>query len=114
MSAATDISVETFLETIVPRLLSVSPKHGLNCTARLVIRLLGDQENEWTVDMDQRTVRQGRIEQPDLYLEMDRTDFVDLMHDELDVGSALIAGRIRFEGRIQLLGLLAASLARVG
>jgi hypothetical protein len=39
-------------------------------------------------------------------MEMDQSDFISLMGDQLDVEAACTAGRIRFEGDVKLLSEL--------
>ena len=58
---------------------------------------------EWTIDLNRKKVSRGGLEHPDMYLEMDEADFLNMLVNELDVEEAALAGRVRFEGDPQLL-----------
>jgi putative sterol carrier protein len=68
-----------------------------------VFRLFGDAPGMWTIDLNRKKVTRGGVNKPDLYMEMDHSDFVSLMGDKLDVQEACLSGRIRYDGNITLL-----------
>ena len=107
--AAMPITPEKYFDSIVPRYLARAANDDLR-EGVLVIRLFGDVGGEWTIDATKRRIRRGGASSPDLYLEMDRADFIALMAADLDVVAAVHGGRIRFVGDIELLNTLAVLL----
>lgn len=74
-----------------------------------VFRVFGDvggTPGTWTIDLHRKKVTRGGSDNYDLYLEMNRSDFTNLLAETLDVPAACSAGRIRFAGNIQLLAEL--------
>lgn len=71
-----------------------------------VFRLFGDNAGVWTIDLNRKKVTRGGVDKPDLYLEMNHSDFTGLLSETLDVPTACMQGRIRFAGNIELLAQL--------
>jgi len=105
---STEVSPEKFFGSIVaPHLRELDIPAQDQHT--YVFRLFGDPPGEWSVDLARKRVRRGTLAHPDLYLEMDRADFVALLAGQLDTAAAVADGRVRFAGKISFL----ADLGRV-
>src|SRR5688572_23756291 len=102
---ATGISPQQFFDTVVPNHLK-TVKVPEDQAHTYVFRLFGDQAGMWTIDLNRRKVTRGGVNKFDLYMEMDGTDFGQLLLEQLDMEQAFVSGRIRFEGDIRLLGVL--------
>jgi putative sterol carrier protein len=96
------ITPAQFFDTIVPEHLKAInvPKDQKHT---YVFRLFGDAPGMWTIDLNRKKVTRGGVNKFDLYMEMDHSDFVSLMGEQLDVEEAVLGGRIRFNGNITLL-----------
>ena len=105
------ITPENYFEQILPNILKekIIGTNGNNHTYGF--RLFGETTNAWTIDMAQRRVHDGIMETADFYIEMDGADFTSMMQDQLDVDNALVDGRIRWNGDLNLLGELAEVLS---
>ena len=101
------ITPENYFEQVLPNILKEKIIGTNKNNHTYGFRLFGEDTNEWTIDMGQHRVHNGLIENPDFYIEMDGTDFSAMMIDELDVDNAIVDGRIRWNGDLNLLGELA-------
>src|SRR4051812_44618266 len=102
MQQNTNITPEQFFERLVPVWLKNVKKVPAKQQNTVTFRFFGDEGGEWSVDLKKLKVHRGGVRKPALYLEMDRTDFVNMMGDRLDIRGAITAGRIRFDGDIDL------------
>lgn len=98
----TKITVEKFFDKIAPEKIS-SMKVPEDKRHTYVFRLFGEKIEEWTIDMKRKKVTKGGLNNPDMYLEMDVADFLNMLIDKLDVEEACLAGRIRIDGNPELL-----------
>jgi len=97
-----EITPEQFFDRMVPARLSSIKKVPAKQQNSLVFRFFGGQGGEWTVDLKKLKVHRGGVKKPALYLEMERNDFSEMLADRLDIVAAVSAGRIRFNGDIDL------------
>lgn len=105
--AAEKITPEQFFDEIVPEILKATASQRTNTEGVCEIHLFGERRSAWTINLKAGTVAQGGTKDPDLYLEMDRTDFQALMMNRLDIERAIRGGRVRFEGKLPVLASFA-------
>jgi hypothetical protein len=107
------ISPEQFFDLVVPQLLQGAERgdEGGVCE----IHLFGEQRTAWTINLKAGTVSQGVPGgvASDVYLEMPRDDFAELIANRLDVEAAVRSGRLRYEGQLPVLARFAALLQQV-
>ncbi len=109
--AAAQISPEAFFDEVVPQILAVTAEQRtrLNGTCEIALFNKG-QHGSWFIDLNKGEVKKGAQGKADLYMEMDRQDFADMMLNKLDVAHAIQTGRIRLSGKVPVLTHLAAVL----
>jgi hypothetical protein len=90
-------------DTVLPRLLAESSSR---LSGRMALTITGPSGRSWTIDFAERTVSPG-VASADLTLAMAPHDFIHLMRNQLDAARAFSAGRIKFEGDLDLLTTLA-------
>jgi len=72
--------------------------------AKLQFNLSGEGGGTWSLEIaDGRCqIHEGSVDDPDLTLSLDASDFVALIKRELDVAKAMMSGKIKFKGNIAL------------
>src|SRR5262245_8416335 len=93
--AAERITPEQFFDQIVPQIMKATAAQRVSVEGVCEIHLFGEKRSAWTVNLKAGTVAPGGNQNPDLYLEMDRGDFEEMMLNRLDIERAIRAGRIR-------------------
>ena len=101
------ITPENYFEQVLPNILKEKIIGTNNNNHTYGFRLFGETTQAWTIDLGQRRVHNGLMDGADFYIEMDGADFSAMMQDQLDVDNALVDGRIRWNGDLNLLGELA-------
>lgn len=109
-SDAANITPQIFFDEVVPQILKATTEQRKAVTGTCEIALFGDQQQNWVVDLGQGTVAKGGNGKSDVYLEMNDTDFRQMMMNRLDWEEAIKAGRIRYDGNLPVLANFAAIL----
>ena len=107
-----DITPEFFFDDVVPHIFNATRliREQARVTGTCEIQLFGAERSSWTLNLGTGTVEKNKGGDSDLFLEMNREDFVAMLADELDVSAALMQGRIRLQGDVPLLTSLSTIL----
>jgi hypothetical protein len=111
-AAEARLSPEQFFDQVIPHLLQAAGPHDEAGICE--IHLFGESRSAWSIDLQAGTVSRGTSTPSDVYLEMPRSDFAELIANRLDVEVAVRAGRLRYQGRLPVLARFAALLHRAG
>lgn len=94
-----------FFEESLPEILSADEASRLP-PRTLTIRLFGEEAGAWTIDFAAKSVKPEIADMQDLLLEMDDVDFQSMMKGKLDIDAAILGGRIRRRGDLEVLAHL--------
>ena len=103
-----------FFRTICPKVLTLHATICKQLGGLYAFQLFGEGGGAWTLDYPACVVRDGALDDADLYVEMEARDFADLLRGTLDVDRAAEEGRIRINGDASLFTNLAAVLEPTG
>lgn len=103
-----DFAPHQFFDESLPEILGHFEESQSVPEGKMVIRLFGDEDRSWTVDLKNKQVTSGIADEQEFLLEMDDADFRSMMLGKLDFSAAIHDGRVRHHGNLQLLGHLGA------
>jgi hypothetical protein len=108
--APVPVTPREFFGSICPKVLALQAEICRKLGGTYAFSLFGDGGGAWTLDYTDAAVRDGAAEDADLWVEMDASDFTELLKGTLDLDAAASAGRIRLRGNPALLSRLVAVL----
>jgi hypothetical protein len=108
---AEQIDPKTFFEVGVPSALEANKELAKQATGKtLQFDIVGKGGGQWTVDLGTATSKAGHIDGADLEVEINASDFNDLMTGKLAGDIAAGSGRMRAKGNVSLLRIFGSML----
>lgn len=94
------MSVSDIIERIRAKMAAVDPNGPRKCTGIVQINL---SDQSWTMDLNQLTMVEGSVDEPNATFDMDNESFVELGNRSLDIDVAIAEGRVKVVGDKELL-----------
>jgi putative sterol carrier protein len=107
---AETIDAKMFFEVGVPVALQANKELAKSNGKTIVFDILGKGGGTWVVDFAKCESKAGKIDKPDLYVEINAQDFSDLMTGKLAGDAAAMGGKLRTNGNAQLLRIFGSML----
>lgn len=110
VSGPVEYTPKQIFEEYLPIILDKQKEMSKQIAAVFRIKITGDGGGEWTINLNNQSVKTGNTEPADLALTLAVGDFQAIMQGKLDAEEAMEGNKLGIEGRPQLLSSLAALL----
>ena len=111
MKMTAPTTIDQVIDKVRARVASVDPsgRRQVSGVFQLNVRAAGsaDKTSSWVGDLQQLTVSEGSTPTPDITVDIDETDFLQIGARTLSLTDALAAGKVHISGNVLLVPTLA-------